>query len=72
MTQFSGHDEKNYVDVSKLKTACYEAGIKPESDTAVYFCGPKPFMSVMKQCCLTLGIDEQHIHYETFGPTTAL
>lgn len=72
MTQFSGHDEKNYVDVSKLKTACYEAGIKPESDTAVYFCGPKPFMSAMKQCCLTLGIDEQHIHYETFGPTTAL
>ena len=72
MTQFSGHDEKNYVDVSKLKAACDEVGIKPENNTAVYFCGPKPFMSAMKQCCLTLGTTEQHIHYETFGPTTAL
>ena len=72
MTQFSGHDEKNYVDVSKLKAACDEVGIKPENNTAVYFCGTKPFMSAMKQCCLTLGTAEQHIHYETFGPTTAL
>ena len=40
--------------------------------TAVYLCGPKPFMAAVKQCGLELGFAEESIHYESFGPTTAI
>jgi len=42
------------------------------TNAQVYFCGPKSFMAVLNQFFIELGFEEQHIHYEVFGPTTNL
>ncbi|MBL4900070.1 MAG: NO-inducible flavohemoprotein [Colwellia sp.] len=65
-------DHKGFLNVSIINKWLTEYGIETDGDTAVYFCGPKPFMAALKQCCLTLGFSEEAIHYESFGPTTAI
>jgi nitric oxide dioxygenase len=37
-----------------------------------YFCGPKPFMRNILTCLQELGVDEQRVHYEFFGPKEEL
>ncbi|WNC72258.1 NO-inducible flavohemoprotein [Thalassotalea psychrophila] len=37
-----------------------------------YLCGPIPFMQFAKQQLLTLGVSEDRVHYEVFGPHAAL
>lgn len=68
---FSG-DEHDFINESRLKNWSEQAGIGILDNTAVYFCGPKPFMSAMKQACVSLGVSEAKMHYEVFGPTTGL
>jgi nitric oxide dioxygenase len=70
--QFSGGEGGGYVNDTRLKQWLIEAEIDPADDTAVYTCGPKLFMAAMKQHSQTVGVEEQNIHYEVFGPTTAV
>ncbi|SMP73350.1 nitric oxide dioxygenase [Neorhodopirellula lusitana] len=40
----------------------------PVADADFYFCGPKPFMQNVHACLQELGVDEQRVRYEFFGP----
>jgi nitric oxide dioxygenase len=42
------------------------------TEADVYFCGPFPFMVVLKQLLLERGFADERIHYEMFGPSIAL
>lgn len=44
----------------------------PYADADFYFCGPKPFMANVHASLQTLGVDEQRIRYEFFGPKQEL
>lgn len=37
-----------------------------------YFCGPLPFMKELKGLLCSIGVKEDQLHYEVFGPTTEL
>ncbi|MBB6521890.1 NO-inducible flavohemoprotein [Pseudoteredinibacter isoporae] len=37
-----------------------------------YVCGPVPFMAFVKQQLLDLGVEEERVHYEVFGPHESL
>ena len=65
-------DHQGYLNTSILNKWLTEYEFEADGDTAVYFCGPKSFMLALKQCYLTLGFAEEDIHYESFGPTTAI
>ena len=43
-----------------------------EPDTHFYFCGPLLFMKAVKQALEKLGVKENQMHYEFFGPAVAL
>ena len=53
---------QGYMDVSVIKSAL------PLMDGDFYLCGPTIFMKLQKQQLLTLGVAEDRIHYEVFGP----
>jgi nitric oxide dioxygenase len=40
----------------------------PSNDAHFYFCGPKPFMSVLYHGLKDWGVSESQIHFEFFGP----
>ncbi len=42
------------------------------SQAEVYFLGPKPFMAGVKRCLKDLGVHDQQVRYEFFGPLEAL
>lgn len=44
----------------------------PLMDGHFYLCGPVGFMSYSKTALLKLGVNEEHIHYEVFGPHETL
>lgn len=44
----------------------------PYEEAEFYFCGPKPFMADVHSSLQTLGVDEQRVHYEFFGPKEEL
>ncbi len=44
----------------------------PISEGDFYLCGPVGFMQFAKAQLLTLGVPDNHIHYEVFGPHAAL
>jgi nitric oxide dioxygenase len=37
-----------------------------------YFCGPEPFMKAINNSLMKLGVPEERIHYEFFGPKSSL
>ena len=43
-----------------------------QPDAHYYFCGPVPFMQVINDKLLGLGVKNEHIHYEMFGPHASL
>jgi len=49
-----------------------ESGLSADGQTAIYFCGPKPFMTAVNDLFKAIGFKSEHIHYETFGPSLAL
>ncbi len=50
------------MDLAKISDSLY-------LDTAHYYvCGPVPFMGFVKQQLLGLGVSEDRLHYEVFGP----
>ncbi|MDC9597162.1 NO-inducible flavohemoprotein [Xenorhabdus anantnagensis] len=50
------------MDLSLVKDAIMVEGMQ------FYFCGPVAFMQHIAKQLLAMGIDEQHMHYECFGP----
>ena len=44
----------------------------PVSDSDFYFCGPKGFMRMLALGLRALGVKEDRIHYEFFGPADEL
>lgn len=43
-----------------------------QPDAHYYFCGPVPFMQTINDKLLTLGVKNEQIHYEMFGPHASL
>ncbi len=37
-----------------------------------YFCGPLPFMKMVKETLVEWGVEDERIHYEVFGPYSSL
>lgn len=56
-------DSKGYIDYEFL------SNVIPTTDAAFYFCGPKGFMRAMYQNLSKLGVNEEDIRYEVFGPS---
>ena len=60
------HDSVGHVDAGLLKQ------LLPSKDIDVYFCGPTPFMKSLFNELLAWGVPEGRLHYEFFGPASAL
>ena len=60
------YDDQGYVDIQLLKSSL------PSMDFDFYLCGPTPFMKSMFDGLLAWGVPESCIHYEFFGPASAL
>ena len=46
--------------------------IIPTTEAEFYFCGPVAFMKHINVALTDLGVKQEHIHYEFFGPATSL
>ena len=70
----TGHnaDHLGYLNEQVIQTWLDESNLSADGQTAIYFCGPKQFMSALKKIFLNLGFKAEHIHYETFGPSIEL
>ena len=60
------HDSEGRVDIDLLKS------LLPLDDYDFYLCGPQPFMQSLYDGLTGLGIRDERIHYEAFGPATVL
>jgi len=65
-------DHQGYLNTEVIKQWLGETNLEDDGETAVYFCGPLPFMKALNQLFKALQFNPEAIHYETFGPTTAL
>ena len=60
------HDSEGRVDVALIKH------LLPLDDYGFYLCGPPAFMQGLYDGLADLGVGENRIHYESFGPATVL
>lgn len=60
------YDDAGHVDIELLKR------ILPGTNFDFYLCGPTPFMKSLFEGLLAWEIPESRIHYEFFGPASAL
>jgi hypothetical protein len=60
------HDSVGRVDLALLKS------VLPFDDYDFYLCGPVAFMQSLYDGLTSLGVREERIHYELFGPATVL
>ncbi len=60
------HDSEGHVDVDLLKA------VLPFDDYDFYLCGPGPFMQSLYEGLVELGVRDERIHYESFGPAMIL
>jgi ferredoxin-NADP reductase/MOSC domain-containing protein YiiM/predicted pyridoxine 5'-phosphate oxidase superfamily flavin-nucleotide-binding protein len=60
------YDSEGHIDLELLKQ------LLPFGDYEFYLCGPPPFMKSLYCGLLSLGITESRVHYEFFGPASAL
>ena len=60
------YDSRGRVSVELLKN------VLPPAAYDFYLCGPTPFMKSLYNGLLTWGVAETRIHYEFFGPVSAL
>lgn len=58
-------DTKGYIDEDLIKN------VIPTTDAAFYFCGPDKFMNTVAKGLENLGVKDEDIHYEYFGPQLA-
>jgi ferredoxin-NADP reductase/MOSC domain-containing protein YiiM/predicted pyridoxine 5'-phosphate oxidase superfamily flavin-nucleotide-binding protein len=59
-------NSKGHVDIELLKQ------LLPFDDYEFYLCGPVPFMKSLYCGLLSMGVAESRVHYEFFGPASAL
>ena len=59
-------DHEGYIDATILNKWI------TDKESVVYFCGPIPFMKAMKSSLNEIGIPDDHIHYEFFGPASSI
>lgn len=57
-----GADFTGLMDLTAIKTQL------PLKNGDFYLCGPAGFMAFVKSQLLALGVKNEHIHYEVFGP----
>ena len=62
----NGADHQGYLDQTVLSQWL------TQSDADVYFCGPKPFMAAVQTQLLQMGLRDEQLHHEVFGPGTRL
>ena len=60
------YDDRGYVDIELVTR------LVPDRERDFYVCGPTPFMRSMFDGLLDWGVPETQIHYEFFGPASAL
>ncbi|MGI9424363.1 MAG: pyridoxamine 5'-phosphate oxidase family protein [Hyphomicrobiaceae bacterium] len=60
------HDSEGLIDKQLLSETL------PLDDYDIYLCGPPPFMQSMLNSLVELGVREERIRYESFGPATVL
>jgi len=60
------HDSEGHIDIELLKS------LLPLDDYDFYLCGPQPFMQSLYEGLTEIGVREERIHYESFGPATVL
>ena len=60
------YDSRGRVDIALLKE------VLPFDDYEFYLCGPTPFMKSLYCGLISLGVSQARIHYEFFGPASAL
>lgn len=60
------YDDKGHVDTDLVKQ------LVPDKNCDFYLCGPAPFMKSLFNGLLDWGVPEVRIHYEFFGPASAL
>jgi len=60
------HDSEGRVDIDLLKS------LLPLYDYDFHLCGPQPFVQALYDGLTSLGIRDERIHYEAFGPATVL
>ena len=60
------HDSEGRVDIDLLKN------LLPLDDHEFYLCGPAPFMRALYDGLAGIGVRDERIHYESFGPATVL
>lgn len=64
-------DLQGFISKEAIQSWLTEQGFSADN-AEVYFCGPRPFMKVANDIFTDIGFDVSDIHYEVFGPTTAL
>lgn len=62
-------DKEAYIDRDWLQSIVPSASAK---HAQFYFCGPVPFMKAIYSSLITMGVQDNHIHYEFFGPALTL
>ncbi|WP_078428221.1 NO-inducible flavohemoprotein [Alkalihalobacterium alkalinitrilicum] len=60
------YQKEGYIDLDWLKS------VVKSTDAEFYFCGPVPFMKVINQSLKDLGVPQEQIHFEFFGPAGEL
>ena len=60
------YDDEGYVDIELLKR------LLPDHGADFFLCGPTPFMKSLFGGLLDWGVSASRIHYEFFGPASAL
>lgn len=61
-----GFDREGYIDAAWLEE------VIPAKDADVYFCGPIPFMRCVRDALRAIGVPEERMHFEFFGPAADL
>lgn len=61
----AGSDHEGLIDSALLNQWI------PNKQTPVYFCGPKTFMSKVNESLRNIGVAEELLNYEVFGPSLA-
>lgn len=60
------YNSEGFMDLSQLKDSI------TTRNTHYYFCGPLPFMAMVKATLIGWGISDDRLHYEVFGPHESL
>ncbi len=60
------HDSEGRIDMDLLRD------VLPLDDYDFYLCGPQPFMQALYDGLVSLGVRDERINYESFGPATVL